>query len=50
MRIVEDGQALDEQEGQMPKVLANAEETLGLLRRFDEKTDAGRAGEHATPL
>ena len=26
------------------------EETLGLLRRFYEKTDAGRAGENATPL
>ena len=26
------------------------EETLGLLRRFYDKTDAGRAGENATPL
>jgi enoyl-CoA hydratase/carnithine racemase len=26
------------------------EETMGLLRRFYEKSDAGRAGEHATPL
>lgn len=26
------------------------EETMGLLRRFYEKTDAGRAGENATPL
>jgi len=29
---------------------ADAEETLGLLQRFYEKTDAGRAGTHATPL
>jgi enoyl-CoA hydratase/carnithine racemase len=29
---------------------ADVEETMGLLRRFYDKTDAGRAGEHATPL
>jgi enoyl-CoA hydratase/carnithine racemase len=29
---------------------ADAEETLGLLRRFYDKTDAGRAGRHSTPL
>src|SRR4051794_1720758 len=29
---------------------ADPQETLGLLRRFYERTDAGRAGEHATPL
>ena len=29
---------------------ADAEETLALLRRFYDKTDAGRAGEHETPL
>jgi enoyl-CoA hydratase/carnithine racemase len=29
---------------------ADPEETMGLLRRFYEKTDAGRAGEHSTPL
>jgi enoyl-CoA hydratase/carnithine racemase len=29
---------------------ADPEETLALLRRFYEKTDAGRAGEHTTPL
>jgi len=29
---------------------ADPEETLGLLGRFYEKTDAGRAGEHATSL
>jgi enoyl-CoA hydratase/carnithine racemase len=29
---------------------ADTEETLGLLRRFYEKTDAGRAGRNATPL
>ena len=30
--------------------VADVEETLGLLQRFYEKTDAGRAGSHATPL
>jgi enoyl-CoA hydratase/carnithine racemase len=30
--------------------VADPEETLGLLQRFYEKTDAGRAGEHETPL
>jgi enoyl-CoA hydratase/carnithine racemase len=29
---------------------ADSEETLGLLQRFYDKTDAGRAGGHATPL
>jgi enoyl-CoA hydratase/carnithine racemase len=29
---------------------ADAEETLALLGRFYEKTDAGRAGTHETPL
>src|SRR3954449_701400 len=29
---------------------ADAEETLGLLGKFYEKTDAGRAGTHETPL
>jgi enoyl-CoA hydratase/carnithine racemase len=29
---------------------ADPEETMGLLRRFYDKTDAGRAGEHSTPL
>jgi enoyl-CoA hydratase/carnithine racemase len=29
---------------------ADADETLGLLRRFYDKSDAGRAGKHATPL
>jgi enoyl-CoA hydratase/carnithine racemase len=28
----------------------DAEETMALLRRFYDKTDAGRAGEHETPL
>jgi enoyl-CoA hydratase/carnithine racemase len=29
---------------------ADPEETLGLLQRFYEKSDAGRAGTHETPL
>src|SRR5215212_1292628 len=29
---------------------ADPEETLGLLKRFYDKSDAGRAGEHETPL
>jgi enoyl-CoA hydratase/carnithine racemase len=29
---------------------ANPEETLGRLQRFYDKNDAGRAGEHSTPL
>ena len=29
---------------------ADAEETLGRLKRFYEKSDAGRAGSHETPL
>ena len=29
---------------------ADPEETLGLLQRFYEKSDAGRAGAHATEL
>jgi len=29
---------------------ADPEETMELLRRFYDKTDAGRAGEHQTPL
>jgi hypothetical protein len=29
---------------------ADPEETMGLLRSFYDKTDAGRAGEHRTPL
>jgi enoyl-CoA hydratase/carnithine racemase len=29
---------------------ADPEETMGLLQRFYDKTDAGRAGEHSTPL
>jgi enoyl-CoA hydratase/carnithine racemase len=29
---------------------ADPEETLGLLQRFYDKSDAGRAGAHETPL
>jgi enoyl-CoA hydratase/carnithine racemase len=29
---------------------ADPEETRALLQRFYDKTDAGRAGEHATPI
>jgi enoyl-CoA hydratase/carnithine racemase len=29
---------------------ADPDETMGLLRRFYDKSDVGRAGEHATPL
>jgi enoyl-CoA hydratase/carnithine racemase len=47
------GHPLDEQlrtEAWHGYTCADPEETLALLRRFYEKTDAGRAGEHATPL
>jgi enoyl-CoA hydratase/carnithine racemase len=47
------GHPLDEQlrtEAWHGYTCADPEETLGLLRRFYDKTDAGRAGQHATPL
>jgi enoyl-CoA hydratase/carnithine racemase len=47
------GQPLDEQlriEAWHGYTCADPEETMGLLRRFYDKSDAGRAGEHATPL
>jgi enoyl-CoA hydratase/carnithine racemase len=47
------GRPLDDQlriEALNAYACADPEETMGLLRRFYEKTDAGRAGEHATPL
>lgn len=47
------GQPLDQQlrtEAWHAYTSPDPEETLGLLRRFYEKTDAGRAGTHETPL
>src|SRR6195256_4875105 len=47
------GKPLDEQlriEAWNAYTCADPEETLGRLERFYEKTDAGRAGEHATAL
>jgi enoyl-CoA hydratase/carnithine racemase len=47
------GQPLDQQlrtEAWNAYTCADPEETAGLLERFYEKTDAGRAGEHATEL
>ncbi len=47
------GRPLDEQlrlEALNAYATADPEETLALLQRFYEKTDAGRAGEHETPL
>jgi enoyl-CoA hydratase/carnithine racemase len=47
------GQTLDAQlriEAYNAYTSADAEETLGLLQRFYEKSDAGRAGTHATAL
>jgi enoyl-CoA hydratase/carnithine racemase len=47
------GRPLDEQlrlEALNAYACADVEETLGLLQRFYDKTDAGRAGEHETPL
>jgi len=47
------GQPLDQQlraEAWNAYTSADPEETRALLRRFYEKTDAGRAGGHATPL
>jgi enoyl-CoA hydratase/carnithine racemase len=47
------GRPLDEQlriEALNGYACADTEETLGLLRRFYEKTDAGRAGTHQTGL
>src|SRR5206468_10470998 len=47
------GRPLDDQlriEALNAYATADPEETLGLLRRFYEKSDAGRAGAHETPL
>jgi enoyl-CoA hydratase/carnithine racemase len=47
------GRPLDDQlkiEALNAYACADEEETLGLLQRFYDKTDAGRAGEHETPL
>jgi enoyl-CoA hydratase/carnithine racemase len=47
------GRPLDDQlriEALNAYACADPEETMGLLRRFYGKTDAGRAGEHRTPL
>jgi enoyl-CoA hydratase/carnithine racemase len=47
------GKPLDEQlriEAWHGYTCADPQETMGLLRRFYDKTDAGRAGEHATAL
>jgi enoyl-CoA hydratase/carnithine racemase len=47
------GRPLDEQlriEALNAYACADKEETLGLLQRFYDKTDAGRAGTHETPL
>ena len=47
------GRPLDEQlrvEALSAYTAMDPEETLGLLKRFYEKNDAGRAGEHSTPL
>src|SRR3982751_3518938 len=47
------GRPLDDQlkmEALNAYATADREETLGLLQRFYDKSDAGRAGQHATPL
>jgi enoyl-CoA hydratase/carnithine racemase len=47
------GRPLDDQlkiEALNAYATADVEETLGLLQRFYEKSDAGRAGRHETPL
>jgi enoyl-CoA hydratase/carnithine racemase len=47
------GRPLDDQlriEALNAYATADVEETLGLLQRFYEKRDAGRAGAHETPL
>jgi enoyl-CoA hydratase/carnithine racemase len=47
------GRPLDDQlriEALNAYACADPEETMGLLSRFYAKSDAGRAGEHATPL
>jgi enoyl-CoA hydratase/carnithine racemase len=47
------GRPLDDQlklEAMNGYASADSEETLGLLRRFYDKSDDGRAGEHPTPL
>ena len=47
------GQPLDSQlrtEAWNAYTCADPEETMALLRRFYDKTDAGRAGEHSTEL
>jgi len=47
------GRPLDQQlrhEAWQAYTSIDPEETMGLLRRFYDKSDAGRAGEHATPL
>ena len=47
------GRPLDDQlrvEALNAYACADPEETMGLLRRFYDKSDAGRAGGHATPL
>jgi len=47
------GRPLDDQlriEALNAYACADPEETMGLLRRFYDKTDPGRAGEHETPL
>jgi enoyl-CoA hydratase/carnithine racemase len=47
------GRPLDDQlriEALNAYACADPEETIGLLRRFYEKTDAGRAGTHETEL
>jgi enoyl-CoA hydratase/carnithine racemase len=47
------GRPLDDQlriEALNAYACADPEETLGLLQRFYDKTDAGRAGSHETPL
>jgi enoyl-CoA hydratase/carnithine racemase len=47
------GRPLDDQlriEALNAYACADPEETMGLLRRFYDKTDAGRAGAHETPL
>jgi enoyl-CoA hydratase/carnithine racemase len=47
------GRPLDDQlriEAMNGYASADPEETMGLLRRFYDKTDSGRAGKHETPL
>jgi hypothetical protein len=47
------GRPLDDQlklEALNAYATADVDETLGLLSRFYEKSDAGRAGTHETPL